>query len=325
KESSSADVALGFIEIGLGAVGGSKVLIKGSQLPGLLKGGAEGIKAFGNIASNLVAGAANSAKRAQIKKELAAILVQKGFSAENAAKLISNSIKLEINKAVSQLIANSREAMVKKLKDLIAKGGAGFLTNFKETAKGSLQDLLKKGFEKSASGLIEAGTTVMGATVKEYIDNLIANGIADNLLKGLIVEALAIPPDPAQVNGTWKGSITITKIEIPESESKTAEDAGCEQMFKQLEGRKNPATFTISLSDAGSGTASMSGGDGGGSGSATYSDGAINMIIGTESGTFTMDGTVKLAEGGGMTMSGSWSMPFQGSAIMAYGTFQATK
>lgn len=325
KNSSSADVALGFVEIGLGAIGGSKVIIKGSQLPNLLKGGAEGVKAFSNIATQLVAGAANSAQRAQIKKELAALLVKKGFSPDNAVRLIANSIKLEINASVGRLIAASRDLMVKRLRDLISKGGSAFLTNFKDTVKSSLQDLLKKGFAKSFQGVIDAGTTVMGETVKDYIDNLIAAGITDALLTGLITDALAIPPDPGQVAGKWNGSIVITDVDIPESEQKTAEDAQCAQMFKQLEGKSNPMTLDIQMDASGSGTVTMSGGSGGGSGSATYSDGAINMTITADGTTYTLSGTVSFVKEGGMSMSGTWTAPFQGSQIMMSGTFSATK
>ncbi len=324
-ESSSADVALGFIEIGLGAIGGSKVIIKASQLPGLLKGGAQGVKAFQKIATGMIGSAANAAERKTISKALAELLVKKGFTPENATKLVSNSIKLEINAAVGQLIKNSRDAMIKKIRDLVAQGGTGALTNFKDTIKSSLQDLLSKGFSKTMQGYLNAGTTVMGETMKDYVDNLVAAGVTDGLLVNLIGQAMAIPPDPAQVSGTWTGSITILKVDIPESESKTAEEAGCEQTFKQLEGKKNACTYAITMGDSGSGTVVLSGGTVSGSGSATYSDGVITMVVGSEGTTYTMKGTIAFAKSGGMTMNGSWRAPFQGSTIIMSGSFTGTK
>ncbi|MBS3908203.1 MAG: hypothetical protein KGZ93_01000 [Actinobacteria bacterium] len=325
KESSTADVAVGFIEIGLGAIGGSKVLIKASQLPGLLKGGTEGVKAFSKIVTGMVGNAANASERANIAKSLAELLIKKGMTPDKAKLLISNTIKLEINQAVGRLIKNSREAMIKKIRDLIAKGGTGFLTNFQDTAKGALTNLVSKSFPKTLRGLLDALTTKMGSTPTKYIDNLVAGGLTNKLLKDLIKAALAIPPDPAQVNGTWKGSIIIVKVDIPESEAKRAEEAGCERRFKELEGKKNAMTLVLNLNESGSGTAELSGGTGDGSGSATYSDGAISMSITSAGSVFALKGAVAFKKEGGMTMAGSWRAPFRGSKIIMSGTFSAAK
>ncbi len=325
KKSSTEDVVIGFIEIGLGAVGGSKVLIKASQLPGLLKGGAVGAQAFSKFVKGLVAGAANASERKAVSKTIANLLIKKGVTPDKAKALITASLKAEINAAVGQLIKNSRGAMIKKIRDLLASGAKGGITNFKETAKGSLQELLKKSFPKTLSGYIEAATTVVGATAKDWVDNLVAGGVTDALLVGLIKTSLAIPPDPEQVSGTWSGSIIITDVKIPESESKRAEDAQCEQMFKQAEGKMNAMTLTIRLNAAGNGTAKLSGGTGSGSGKATYSNGSIKMVIKSEGTAFTLSGSVAFKEGGGMKMSGTWRAPFQGSPIIVSGTFSARK
>lgn len=325
KKSSTEDVAIGFIEIGLGAVGGSKLIIKASQLPGLLKGGAEGAKAFGKIVTNLVGSAANSSQRKAISKQLADLLIKKGMDPKAAQQILAATIKSEINAAMGQLLKNSRAAMIKKVRDLLASGGTGALTNFKETVKSSLEDLLKKGFSKTFQGYLDAGTTVIGATFTDYVDNLVAAGLTDGVLVDLIKSALAIPPDPAQVNGTWTGSLIITKVDIPKSEKKRAEEAGCERAFKELEGKKQSATFKIKLNDSGSGTANMTLKGGSGNGSATYSDGQITMVVTSQGTRFTLKGTVAFKNEGGMTMSGSWSAPFQGSKIKMAGTFSATK
>lgn len=325
KKSSSADVAVGIVEIALGAIGGSKVILKGSQIPGLLKGAKEGVGAFSKTLTTLIGSAANAAERKSVTKAIADLLIKKGLTKGEALKLVSNSIKLEINQAVGQFIKGSREAMIKKIRDLIAKGGSGFLSNAGSTVKGSLQDLLAKSFPKTLQGFIDAGTTVMGTTAVDYIDNLIAQGLGDNVIKELITAALAIPPDPAQVNGTWSGSLVIVKVEIPESEQKTADEAGCEQTFKQLEGKNQPATFTFNLNDAGSGTVNMKASGSSGSGPATYTDGALKMTITSQGTTYTMTGTVAFDKGGSMKMSGSWRAPFQKSQIIMSGTFSAAK
>ncbi|MDZ4063185.1 MAG: hypothetical protein U1E22_00795, partial [Coriobacteriia bacterium] len=320
KKSSSADVAVGIVEIALGAIGGSKVILKGSQIPGLLKGAKEGVGAFSKTLTTLVGGAANAAERKQISQALADLLIKKGLTKAEAMNLISNSIKLEINQAVGQFIGASREAMIKKIRDLIAQGGAGFLSNAKETIKSSLADLLSKGFPKTMQGFLDAGTTVMGTTATDYLDNLVAAGLTDGLLTELITSALAVPPDPAQVNGTWNGSLVIVKVDIPESEQKTADEAGCEQLFKQLEGKRQAATFVFKLNDAGSGTVKMTASGSSGSGPATYSDGALKMTVTSQGTTYTMSGTIAFEKSGVMKMSGSWTAPYQKSQIMMSGT-----
>lgn len=325
KGSSTEDVAMGFIDIGLGAIGSSKIIIRASQLPGLLKGGAEGAKAFANVLSGLVKSAANASERKAITKAMADLLKANMLNPGQVSSLISNSIKLEVKEAVNQLLKNSREAMIKQIRDLLAKGGTGFLTNFKETATSAFSNLVIKSFPKTLRGVLDALTTKMGATPVKYIDNLVAGGLTNTLLKDLIKTALSIPPDPGQVNGTWKGSITIAKVEIPQSEKKRAEEAGCEQKFKELEGKKNDMALVIKLGESGTGTAALSGSTGNGSGSATYSDGAIEMRIASAGSTFTLKGAVAFKKEGGMTMAGSWRAPFQKTKIMMSGTFSAAK
>lgn len=325
KNSSSADVATGIVEIALGAVGGSKVILKGSQIPGLITGTKEGIGAFTKTVTTLVGSAANATERGQISKTLADLLVKKGLTKVEAGQIISNSIKLEINKAVGQYIAASRAAMIKKIRDLVAEGGSSFAGNAADTVKGSLKDLLITGFPKTMQGVLDAGTTVIGANAKDYFDNLVAAGLTDGLLTDLITSALAVPPDPGQVNGAWKGSITITKVDIPQSEQKTADEAGCEQMFKQLEGKAQAATFTFQLDDSGKGTVTLAGQGGTGTGTATYSGGVMKIVVTVQGTTYTMSGNVAFVKSGGMSMSGTWSAPFQASKIKMSGTFTAAK
>lgn len=326
KSSSSADVATGMIEIALGAIGGSKIFIKASQIPGLLKGTGEGAKAFAKTVKTLIGTAANNAESKKIAAELAAALIKKGMSKDAAMKLISNSIKMEINTAVGALIKNSREAMIKKIKDLIAKGGTGFLTNFKSTVKGSLEDMVKKGYKEGMAGWLERGTKVIGENMTDYVDNLVAAGIADGYVMELINLVFSMPPDPEQLTGSWNGSITITKVDIPASEKKTAEEANCEQTFKQLEGKRNAATYVIKMGPSGSGTVKLSGGTGQGSGTAKYSGGSITMVINSSGSVYTLTGKVAFdKKSGGMVMSGSWRAPFQKSKIIMSGVFQAAK
>lgn len=324
KNSSTEDVTMGFIEIGLSCIGNSKIIIRASQLPGLLKGGAEGAKTFAQIAGNLVKSVANASERKALKKAIADLLKNKLLTPDKVTQLINNSIQLEAKEALKQALKNGRQALISQIKDLLSKGAGASWSNFKETIKGSLQNLFVKSFPKTWKGVLEALTTKMGTDPAKYLDNLFASGFTNQILKDLIKEALAIPPDPAQVNGVWKGSILIAKVDIPKSEQKRAEEAGCEQAFKQLEGKNNPITMEIKLNSAGSGTVKLTGRDTA-KGSATYSDGFIKMVVKTEGAVLTFNGKVAFKKEGGMTMSGTWRAPYQNSKIIMSGTFSVAK
>lgn len=325
KRSSTADVVGGFVDIALGSIGGSKLIVKASQIPGLIKGSLQAVKAGSKAALSMAGSAANKAEAKALAQRIAQLLTKKKLNPAEYKELISNQLKVEINKAVGQLIVGSRQAMIKKIRDLIAKGATGGMTNFKEGVKSSLEDLLTKSFDKSLKGFLDAGTTVMGTTLKDYIDNLVAAGLADGVLTGLINDALAVPPDPEQMAGMWNGSLTILKVTIPESEKKTADDAKCEQMFKQLEGKKIPMKLDIDMGASGSGSVTLTGSNGGGSGTITYSGGAVSMVITADGTTYTMKGTAKFTKSGGMSMGGSWTAPFQKSQIIMSGSWTAAK
>jgi len=177
KESSTADVASGFVEIGLSCIGGSKVLVKGTQVPGLLKGGYQTIKNAGKLFVNLAESAGDAQVRAKLGTEMAAILANNNLTKEQVAKLISNSIKVEMSEAISSLMARNRDLYIKAIRDLIAAGGTAIKTNFVNTAKGQIEDLVSKSFSKTLQGILDAGTTVIGAGLGDYIDNLIASQV----------------------------------------------------------------------------------------------------------------------------------------------------
>jgi hypothetical protein len=319
-KSSTADVASGIVEIGLSAIGGSKVLIKGTQVPGLLKGGYQGLRNVGKALVNLAESAGDAKIRAQLGKEMAAILANSKLTKEQVAKLISNSVKVEISEAVAAMMARNRDMYIKAIRDLIAKGGAGLKTNFVGGIKSSLEDLVSKGFGTTLRGILDAGTTVIGAGLGDYIDNLVGSQI-DPILTDLINSALAIPPDPDQVDGSYSGSFVITKVDIPDEYKKEAKDANCAALFKQLEGKKQAMQLKV---DASGGSATMSSGKGSSKGSCEYSAGAISMRFSSNGTTMTFKGTAKLTKDG-VTMNGSFSMPYPKTKIMISGTWSATK
>jgi hypothetical protein len=319
-KSSTADVASGIVEIGLSCIGGSKVLIKGTQIPGLLKGGFQAVKNAKNAFVNLAGSAGDAKIRGQLTKELGELIAKNNLTKEQAAALVSNTIKVEIAEAVSAMMTRNRAAYIKAIRDLIAAGGTGLKTNFVGGIKSSLQDLLEKGFSKSLQGVLDAGTTVIGGTLSDYIDNLVGSQL-DPLLTDLINAALAIPPDPDQMDGSWTGSFVITKVDIPEEYTKQAKEANCAALFKQLEGKSQAMGLKL---NTGSGSATMSSGKGSSKGSCEYSGGSISMAFTSNGTTMSFKGTAKLTKEG-VKMGGSFSMPYPKTKIMISGTWSATK
>jgi len=322
KGSSTADVVSGIIDIGLGAIGGSKIILKTSQIPGLTKGAYQGMKQLGQAMLNLGKSAANAAERKELEAALRAALAAKGLAPAAVEKLISDSIKLEIAEATAKALAATRGQIMKNLRDLIASGGKQWWKDLQGTIASSWSDLVKEAFGKGGKTYIEAGTTVMGGTVADFIENLVAAGITDAWLSDFVNQAIAIAPDAEQIDGTYKGSMLVTKIDIPQSEVKTAEDAKCMEIFKSLEGKKLPMTLKI---DATGGRVEMVGKNGNSSGSCEYSSGNITMRVANEGSTMTLKGTAKLRKEGGIAMSGSFVLPYKGTKITMRGTWSVTK
>jgi len=320
KKSSSTDVATGIVEIGLSCIGGSKVLIKGTQVPGLLKGGYQGVKNAGKALVNLAESAADAKVRAKLAKGMAEVLTDSKLTKEQVGKLISNSVKVEISEAIAAMMARNRDAYIKAIRDLVAAGGAGLKSNFVGGIKGSLEDLVSKSFGKTLQGVLDAGTTVIGAGLGDYIDNMVGSQL-DPILTGLITQALSIPPDPDQVDGSYSGSLVITKVDIPAENKDEAKDANCAALFKQLEGKKQALSLKVSATG---GSATMASGKSSSKGSCEYSNGAISMRFTANGTTMSFQGTARLTQGG-VVMSGSFSMPYPKTKIMISGTWSATK
>lgn len=320
KSSSSGDVASGFVEIGLSCIGGSKVLVKATEIPGLVKGGTQLIKNAGKALVNLAESAGDANIRAKLGAEMAAILANNKLTKDQVGKLISNSIKVEISELVSTMMTRNREMYIKAIRDLIAAGGTAIKTNFAQTAKEQISDLFSKSFAKSLQGILDAGTTVIGADLGSYIDNLVASQL-DPVMTDLINAALAIAPDPAQVDGSYSGSLVITKVDIPDDMKKEAKDANCAALFKQMEGKSQPLTLKVSATG---GTATMVSKSGSSSGSFDYADGSVTMSFTNSGTTFSFKGSARMTKAG-VTMSGSWSAPYPKTSIMMSGTWSVAK
>nr|MDA3936921.1 hypothetical protein [Actinomycetota bacterium] len=319
KKSTDGEVALGIVEIGLSCIGGTKVIFKGSQLPGLVRGSAEGIKQSWRAMINLAKSAATAAERKKLVAEMAEMLAKKGLTSPQVEALIGNSIKVEIAEASARTLAASRDLIMKKIRDLAAAGLGAAKGNFRETIEGTLRDLLRKSFDKSLKGLAEAGAEVIGTSASAIMDNIIG-GYLDSQLTGWIGEALSVPPTAAQMNGKYSGTFTISKIDgLPEG----GDVEGCDIDLEQLIGQPIPMGVTLNLGEGGSGSATLVANENPTDGTATYGGGTIQMTFATDGNTMSFSGTAAF-EQESIVMSGGFSMPM-GEGVVMRGSWTASK
>ncbi|MFZ4579534.1 MAG: hypothetical protein ACOYOB_14170 [Myxococcota bacterium] len=322
KESSTGDVVAGIVEIGLSAIGSSKVLLKTSQIPGLVKGSYQGMKELGRSMLNLGRSAANAAERKELEASIRAALAARNLAPAAVDRLITDSLRLEVAEATAKALAETRGQIMTKLRDLIAAGGTQWWGDLKGTITSSWSDLVKKSFVRGGQGYLDVGTTAIGATVGEYIENLVANGVTNAWLSDFVNQAIAIAPDPGQVDGQYTGGLLVVNIDIPPGSEKTAEDAKCREAFLQLKGKTIPLNLKV---DATNGTAAMTNDKGSATGTCSYSGGNLTVSVTNDGSTLTMTGVAKLRKEGGVGLSGSWRLPFKGSPILLTGTWTAAK
>lgn len=172
RQSSTEDVITGGVDIGLSFIGGSKVVIKGSQVPGLVKGLAQEGSLVGRQGINYLATLMGRAE----KKELMQLAGKEG------AELVNNSATLEVVEGTLKMLGEARTQTYKEMGAILKGGGATLKQNVVQGTKESLEDLFTKKFEKNLSGLMEAFKTGAGKTPAEFLDNLIGSGL-DDLIK----------------------------------------------------------------------------------------------------------------------------------------------
>lgn len=106
------------------------------------------------------------------------------------------------------------------------------------TWKKSLYEFTKKQFELNMAGVNKALANAMGDSAREYLDNLIGQQVED-ILKGMVDEALRGCPEPEEMVGKWTGTTTFTVINMPSPEK--AKEEGCDLDFssalKELKGK----------------------------------------------------------------------------------------
>lgn len=317
RNSSTATIVEGTLDIGLSFIGGSKVIIKGSQVPGLLKGLSEGGKLLGKDGLTFIKTVIANTDKQALKREMAELLTKNKLTQAEVETLIKASVEYEAKEAVTASLKSMRADLVKQMTEILKKGGADALKASSEGIKQSLDDLLKASFAKNMGGFKQAMLKVMGETGTDYMDNLIGSWV-DDYLKGLIKDVVEAAPSPEEVSGTWKGSYTITDILISSADAKAQ---GCDYSgLNKLKGRTFPLDLQLTVGASGAGSSVFSSGkDKPQSMSANYTGGHVVVnknqngmqlrLEGDASRTdagYAIDGPVTAAVKGKPFFKGTW-------------------
>jgi hypothetical protein len=254
RNATTGQIVEGALDVGLSFIGGSKVIIKGSQVPGLLKGLAESGKLLGTDGVQFVKTMLNNVDKRKLTAEMAELLTKSKLTKAEVETLIKASIEYETKEAVNATLKVFRADLVKQMEELVKKGGTNALKSSADVLESSLKDLLKESFEANLGEFKRAMLKVMGETGTDYIDNLVGSWV-DDFLKATIKDYLDSAPTNEEVSGTWTGQYTITEILISADEAKAQ---GCDySQLRKLVGQTKPLSLNLTIGANGTGTSSV--------------------------------------------------------------------
>ncbi|MHB8841150.1 MAG: hypothetical protein ACYC56_05085, partial [Candidatus Aquicultor sp.] len=308
-DASYGEIAEGSLDIGLSFIGGSKAVIKLSQLPGVLKGLAKEGKLVGqggiNFLKDLGEKLAKVSTEVDIRPLLTKLNLGQQLTKEQALALIGKTAELGIKEAVLKDLEIERGVLIKEITNILKEGGTEGLDALITGIKQSLNELIKKSFEHNMQDYLRVISTVLGETGGDYLDNIVGS-IADDYVKGLIKEAIDAGPQPEEISGVWKGTWVITEVLESESNSgKGKSSDGCDIMsMKDLKGKPMQLTLNLTVNSDGSGTMIASSALGnekpskGSPGTLSYADGTVTTDITEQGMQMHMEGKVQRTESG---------------------------
>ncbi len=250
RQATTSDYAVGAAEIAMSATGGSKLVLKGTQLPGLLKGLSKGLWVGGKQLVNFTERAISRSSRSEIRGLIQSVM--KG--SVNVAPQIANLTEQVLaEQATLTALRLTGKQLGQQMMTLIKEGAKAGAQNTLSTWRQSLYEFTKKQFTFNMTGVRKALVTAMGENAKGYVDSVIGQ-LADDVVKNLVDEALRGCPEPEEMAGKWTGTTTFTVINVPPPAE--AKKEGCNfdlgAILKALKGKALPTTLT--LNGKGSGT-----------------------------------------------------------------------
>lgn len=292
RDAQASDYAIGAMEIGSSFLGGSKLVLKGSQLPEFLAGLGKtswlGTHAAYNAAGKLF----ENVEKANIESGIR-------WATKEGFQTVGFEMRQAINQAMMAAIEKSNAALKAELGTIIDTGLKAGWANFNGTLRESLEDLLKKEFTNNIKGLTQALATAVGKDATTFGDNVVAQW-AEDVLKELVDQAMAQAPLGKELKGVWTGTTVFTSIEVPEAAAESAAKDGCNigAAIKAL--KDKPMSTSLRLDGAASGSGNMvlqisaSGGSGHPvPGRYSYDGGVVRVSQGVKGGVLAFSGEVK--------------------------------
>ena len=325
RQATTSDYVIGTVEIGCSFIGGSKVIMKGSQVPGFMKGLAQGTwmsgKRMMNAVGRFVENLEKTELEAGIKQALKLGMETAGFNA-----------RVAINKAMIEAIEASNKALRAELGKLIEAAAKAGTANFTGTLRQSMTDFVKTKFANNIKGLAAALAKAAGENPTEFLNNVVGQW-AEDALKELVDQVMAEAPLASELSGVWTGTTVFTSVGLPAVPPAKQSKEGCDiaGAIKALEGKPLTTKMKIVGSRTGSGsmTLQLSHGKQAGSpanASYTYNEGAITINQGMEGSHLTLRGNAtRMTQGYSMSGTAAGSIGGGESVIRLSGTFKVTK
>jgi hypothetical protein len=297
RDASASDYVIGAIEIGSSALGGSKLIIKGTQLPAFTKGLAKGGWLSANRAWNFVSGLAANLEASETKA-----IIKSGL--KQGLQMPMKKAHLASVEAMLAALNQSNKAIRAELVDLIKTGAAAGWANFKGTLRESLHDFAKKQFTNNLRGLAEA----LGASASDFVNNIMAQW-GEDYIKGVVDDVMAEAPLPEEIGGKWTGTTVFSDVDVSQIKNPKAQGCDLGEIFAQLKGKTLLTTLNVQQSSTGVGNASLKISAGKDSESVparyTYNNGQFTLkATSSEFGALTVDTRV-VRRTQGYSMSGT--------------------
>jgi hypothetical protein len=215
--SSAGDLLEGTLELALGGLGGSKSLLKPSEVPGaskeLLTTGMEALRQFGR-----------SMSRDGLKKRIGELMQTMGRQgADDFGKWLGNMSELAATRQSLEAI----EAAGKALRDRLKQRVADAIEKFGDEAGKSLDDLFNKKFADNLKGLLSSiGSQTVGEKPIDLLDNVLAAALDDYLKDGM-AGVLDTRLTAEEIKGLYPGTMTVTRLDFDAKTLKESGGEGC--------------------------------------------------------------------------------------------------
>lgn len=173
QDSTPGEYVQGALDVGLSFIGGSKILVKGSQAIG---GTAEAIDLVNASGLNFIQRLWNKLTVKELTQSVGNTLI----TTKDALQAIGNTVILSGRKNLDDALRLAGEAIDLEFEKLLTGGGKAIIKNLTEGMSSSIEKFVSKNFELTFSGLRDSIKTILFGTegsLENYFDNIVGSAI----------------------------------------------------------------------------------------------------------------------------------------------------